>query len=184
VLTIESINAYLGIQLPTHAIIIAVLIIILSLLFIGKYLFPAFLLWFRLWRLRKSLKAFKQSNRLKYPTDLFNHGKLLGHLWAEYKETLHEQRILNPQTGDEDLVAIRSTTPADALFSPSVLVDSQLHAEFFKHLPGILTGMGIIGTFLGLIQGLRAFHISQNTEVVHQSLNSRTFACNKNKFFI
>jgi hypothetical protein len=109
VLTIESINAYLGIQLPTHAIIIAVLIIILSLLFIGKYLLPAFLLLFRLWRLKKSLKAFKQSNRLEYPTDLFNQGKLLSHLWVEYKETLHEQQTFNQQAGIEELAAIRST---------------------------------------------------------------------------
>ncbi len=169
---LESINAFLGIPLPVHAIIIAILIFILFLLFIGKYLIPAFLLLFRLWRLRKSLKAFNQSNQLGYPTDLFNRGRVLNHLWNEYKETLHEQRILNPQTGIEELAAIRSTTPAETLFSPDVMVDGQLNAEFFKHLPGILTGMGIIGTFLGLIQGLRAFHISENTQVVHQSLNS------------
>jgi hypothetical protein len=120
--------------------------------------------------LRKNLKAFKQSNRLDYPAKLFNRGKTLSHLWAEYKQTLHEQHFLNPQTGVEELETIRSTMPAEAFFSPSVLVDSQLHAEFFKHLPGILTGMGIIGTFLGLIQGLRAFQISENTQVVRQSL--------------
>lgn len=102
---------------------------------------------------------------------MFNRGKLISHLWVEYKETLHEQRSLNSQTGIEELVAIRSTMPAEALFNPSILVDSQLHAEFFKHLPGILTGLGIIGTFLGLIQGLRAFQISENTQVVRQSLD-------------
>lgn len=169
---LESINSSLGIQLPVHAIIIAILIIVLSLLFIGKYLIPALLLLFRLWRLQKSLKVFKQSNQLGDPTDLFNRGRLLNHLWAEYKETLHEQLNFNPQTGIEELAAIRSTVSANTFFSSNILVDSSLHAEFFKHLPGILTGMGIIGTFLGLIQGLRAFHISENTQVVHQSLNS------------
>lgn len=169
---IESLNAFLGIQLPIHAVIIAILIAILSLLFIGKYLIPALLLLFRLWRLQKSLKEFRQSNQLGDPTDLFNRGRVLNHLWAEYKETLHKQFNLNPQTGTEELTAVRSTVSANTFFSSNVLVDSSLHAEFFKHLPGILTGMGIIGTFLGLIQGLRAFHISENTQVVHQSLNS------------
>jgi len=168
---LESINAYLGIQLPTHAIIIAIFLGALFLAFIIFYFWPASLLGFRLRRLRNSLRAFKQSNRLEYPAELFNRGKLLSHLWVEYKETLHEQRSLNAQTGIEELVAIRATMSAEALFNPSVLVDSQLHVEFFKHLPGILTGLGIIGTFLGLIQGLRAFQISENTQVVRQSLD-------------
>lgn len=169
---LELINTYLGIQLPTHAIIIAILLGVLFLVFVVFYCCPASLLWFRLWRLRKNLKVFKQSNRLDYPVELFKHSKTLRHLWVEYKKTLHEQWSLNSQTGVEELLAIRSTIPAEALFSPSVLVDSQLHAEFFKHLPGILTGMGIIGTFLGLIQGLHAFQISENTEVVRESLKS------------
>ena len=130
------------------------------------------MLLFRLWRLRKNLKDFKKNNQLEYPDKLFNRSKTFIHLWDEYKKTLHEQRFLNPQAGVEELVAIRSTIPADALFSPSVLVDSQLHTEFFKHLPGILTGLGIIGTFLGLIQGLQAFNISEDTQIVRHSLNS------------
>ena len=52
------------------------------------------------------------------------------------------------------------------------LVDSRLRTEFFKHLPGILTGLGIIGTFLGLLQGLRAFRITEDTQVVRASLEA------------
>ena len=129
-------------------------------------------MWLRLRGLKKNLKAFKQENFLEYPTKWFNkRGKLFNHLWTEYEQTLHEQRKFNPQTGVEELIAIRSTTPAEMFFSPSVLVDSQLSIEFFKHLPGILTGLGIIGTFLGLIHGLQAFRIDENTEIVRQSLD-------------
>ena len=84
---LESINSSLGIQLPVHAIIIAALIIVLSVLFIGIYLLPGFLFLFRLWRLKKDLKDFKKNSRLEYPDKLFNRGKLLVHLWDEYKET-------------------------------------------------------------------------------------------------
>ena len=35
------------------------------------------------------------------------------------------------------------------------MVDAPLRTEFYKHLPGILTGLGIIGTFSGLIIGLQ-----------------------------
>jgi hypothetical protein len=45
-------------------------------------------------------------------------------------------------------------------FSEHALVVTPLKTEFYKHLPGILTGIGIIGTFLGLIMGLSSFDIS------------------------
>ncbi|HQC72089.1 MAG TPA: anti-phage ZorAB system protein ZorA, partial [Candidatus Competibacteraceae bacterium] len=166
------IDVYFGMKLPIHAIIIATFIIILFLSFIFFYCIPALFLWIRLIGLKKNLKAFKQENFLEYPTKWFNkRGKLFNHLWTEYEQTLHKQRKFNPQTGVEELIAIRSTTPAEMFFSPSVLVDSQLNIEFFKHLPGILTGLGIIGTFLGLIHGLQAFRIDENTEIVRQSLD-------------
>jgi len=69
-------------------------------------------------------------------------------------------------------VAIRSTITADTYFNTQVLVDSKLHAEFFKHLPGILTGIGIIGTFFGLIEGLKKFEVSDNAAVVRDGLTS------------
>jgi hypothetical protein len=113
----------------------------------------------RLKQLNKKLKFFNQDNLIKYPTELFERDELLKHLWKEYQQTLHEQYKLNFQTGIEELVAIRSTMPAEVFFGPSTLVDGQLHTEFFKHLPGILTGIGIIGTFFGLVHGLQAFQI-------------------------
>ena len=46
--------------------------------------------------------------------------------------------------------------------------DTSLRADFFKHLPGILSGIGIIGTFVGLLSGLKGFKISENNiEVQH-----------------
>lgn len=165
-------GVYFGIKLPLHAMVIAIVIGIFSVFFIIFYCIPAFILWIRLGGLKKNLKLFKQDNVLEYPTELFNkRGKLFNHLWTEYQQTLHEQHTFNPQTGVEELVAIRSTVSAEMFFSPSTVVDGQLHIEFFKHLPGILTGLGIIGTFLGLIHGLQAFRIDENTEIVRQSLD-------------
>ncbi|ENW8878353.1 type I Zorya anti-phage system protein ZorA1, partial [Escherichia coli] len=46
-----------------------------------------------------------------------------------------------------------------------------LNTEFFKHLPGILTGMGIIGTFYGLMIGLNHFDPS-TPEQVSSSVNN------------
>ena len=101
---------------------------------------------------------------------VFARDKRLAHLWSEYQDTLHVQR--EQQDGQMKIVAVRSTVPAEAYFSGQYLVDSRLRTEFFKHLPGIFTGLGIIGTFTGLIEGLRHFQVSENAITVRASLES------------
>ncbi|HEX4878583.1 MAG TPA: hypothetical protein VFV39_01955, partial [Limnobacter sp.] len=54
----------------------------------------------------------------------------------------------------------RITVPVSTFFSASVVIDRSLGVEYYKHLPGILTGIGIIGTFGGLLFGLSHFDIS------------------------
>src|SRR5207247_4078884 len=94
----------------------------------------------------------------------------LAHLWSQYQETLHEQT--EDRDGQARVVAVRSTVPAEAYFNSQYVVDSRLRTEFFRHLPGIFTGVGIIGTFLGLLQGLQAFRITEDTQVVRRSLEA------------
>jgi methyl-accepting chemotaxis protein len=65
----------------------------------------------------------------------------------------------------------RSTTLAETFFTEQALVDTPLKTEFHKHLPGILTGLGIIGTFSGLITGLIRFEVSGDAERIRASLN-------------
>jgi MotA/TolQ/ExbB proton channel family len=81
-------------------------------------------------------------------------------------------RQVNSQTGQQETVALRATVPADTFFNPQAIVDNRLRTEFFKHLPGICTGLGIIGTFLGLIQGLSAFKVSENAQEVGKSIDA------------
>ncbi len=50
------------------------------------------------------------------------------------------------------------------------MVDTPLNVEFFKHLPSIITGIGIIGTFIGLLVGLIQFDASGDPANVQSSL--------------
>lgn len=70
---------------------------------------------------------------------------------------MHEQTA--NQGIDREIVAVRATVPAESFFNAELVVDSTLHTEFFKHLPGIFTGLGIIATFSGLIAGLQSFDV-------------------------
>ena len=76
--------------------------------------------------------------------------------WDEFRDTLHGQKKPNA-AGMMEVTRWRATASANGFFTEQALVDAPLHTEFYKHLPGILTGIGIIGTFLGLILGLQAF---------------------------
>lgn len=95
----------------------------------------------------------------------------LMHLWSEYCETLHPQKQLD-EFGQEIIVRWRSTTMSETFFSERVLVDTPLKTEYYKHLPGILTGLGIIGTFSGLILGLMNFEVAGPPEIVRASLGN------------
>lgn len=156
---------------PTHVYIVASFLGVSVLLFLGLFLFPGLCQVLRLRRVITGLQDLqgKQSIALE---PVFQGDKVLEHLWKEFKETLHEQKELNPSSGQFEVIAERSTIPAEAFFCTETLVDTVLRTEFFKHLPGILTGLGIIGTFLGLIHGLRAFEVSENAAIARQSLNA------------
>ncbi|STI36488.1 Uncharacterised protein [Escherichia coli] len=82
---------------------------------------------------------------------------------------MHSQYEL--EDGEEKIVRIRATAPSASFFSEQQLVDIPLNTELFKHLPGILTGVGIIGTFYGLMIGLKHFDPS-TPEQVTSSVNN------------
>lgn len=159
--------------LPIQVKIIAGLITFLSLFFLWQYVVRGLYLSIKIRSLLKDLRKFKKEGKFD-PSEIFTmaRGKDVFHLWTEYRDTLHQQKKINPESGIEEVVSFRSTVPAETFFSTQALVDSRLNADFFRHLPGIFTGLGIIGTFSGLIKGLKAFNVSESTEIVRKSLES------------
>jgi methyl-accepting chemotaxis protein len=95
----------------------------------------------------------------------------LKHLWSEYAETLHPQKKPD-ESGQLKIIRYRATAMAEVFFSEQALVETPLKTAFYKHLPGILTGLGIIGTFSGLIYGLNGFQVSDDPNAVKASLGT------------
>lgn len=137
-----------------------------------------FFYFFRAVKIISGLKKYTQSindiennepgNQLQHLQSLFVQPELK-HAWNEFEESLHSQYEL--EDGEEKIVRIRATAPSASFFSEQQLVDIPLNTEFFKHLPGILTGVGIIGTFYGLMIGLNHFDPS-TPEQVSSSVNN------------
>lgn len=99
---------------------------------------------------------------------IFENGTPLKHAWLNYKKTLHD--INENVDGEDILTTSRMTVSSDVFFSQSVIVDTTLRVEFYKHLPGIITGVGIIATFAGLLFGLFAFDPAGDPAKVQDSL--------------
>ena len=156
-------------NLPLHVYAFAAILGLLALDFLFRFLFPSFRVRGELSRAIRGLKTLSQ-NPEKTIDSVFEDTGIMKPLWREYADSLHEQVETNPYTGQQEMQR-RSTLPAEAFFRSDVIVDIPLRADFFRHLPGIFTGVGIIGTFSGLLSGLQAFQISENPIIVRDSLS-------------
>ena len=155
-------------SIPISLFLTASALAILVVGFVVWFLVPATRHWFRLRAIQAELRALTDQNPAGL-RKIFDVDKPLAHLWNEYEESLHAQK--EDRDGQSVVVAIRSTIPAEAYFNSQFVVDTRLRTEFFRHLPGIFTGVGIIGTFFGLINGLRHF---QSGLVKSQAAGSST----------
>jgi ABC-type transporter Mla subunit MlaD len=154
---------------PQTLLVIGGVLAALLLAFMALFLGPGVFLRFRL---AKVLKQLKQGGTQTEATmrKVFEKDPRLKHLWKEFSDTLHKQK--EERDGHVVTVAIRATAPAESFFNSQQVVDSRLRTEFFKHLPGIFTGIGILGTFSGLIVGLKGFEVSQDPALVSAGLKT------------
>lgn len=135
-------------------------------LFLLLYFFQSVRVWHQLRLALKGVGVLRKEKKTPTKEELERYFKAepLRHLWVEYADTLHEFR--RASSGDLVLTEVRATVPAEAFFTQEVLVDSRLFDDFVRHLPGVLTGLGIIGTFAGLIQGLADFDPTSSATAV------------------
>jgi hypothetical protein len=157
-------------QAPIVAQVCALFILFFVCWFFVRFVPRAIIRWKDLSGIITGLNQLKGSGG--DPTSLFSRREDLAHLWSEFRKSLFDPKSFDSESGQYVTESSRRTVPAEQIFNTQVVVDSRIGAEFFKHLPGILTGIGIIGTFAGLMHGLYAFIISDNTQVVRDSLSA------------
>lgn len=138
------------------------LVVALTLIFFLGYALKGGQVW---WQLRSAVHGV-QNLRRPNPDDVAKalSWQPMKRLWGEYSNTLHELR--SASSGTKILSEFRATVPAETMFTRDVLVDSRLFDDFTRHLPGILTGFGIIGMFAGLLSGFSMFDPSSPANAV------------------
>ncbi|PSU76204.1 anti-phage ZorAB system protein ZorA [Photobacterium phosphoreum] len=83
----------------------------------------------------------------------------VGHLWLEFDETLLEVK------GNDDVIRLYNTFDADYFFNTSSLAGGSTENRMIAAVPGFLTAIGVIGTFVGLQLGLSDLNIAGNVDV-------------------
>jgi hypothetical protein len=81
-----------------------------------------------------------------------------GHLWREFDETLLEVE----QDGE---VGLLNTLDASHFFNNSTLAPGITESRMLAAVPGFLTALGVIGTFIGLQLGLSELNIGNDVSV-------------------
>lgn len=162
---LESIHPALA-NLSGVPLVVFLLVVTLTLVFLIGYAIKGSQV---LWQLRKvvnEVRAIQLTGVVPAPGDIgkYFEWEPLRHLWDVYAGTLHEVR--SAASGDRALLEMHATVPAETIFTREVLVDSRLFDDFTRHLPGVLTGLGIIGTFAGLLDGLKRFDPSTTAKAV------------------
>ena len=99
---------------------VAGILVFLAAFFVFRFVLPAI---FILFRLRRVVSRLRRLTRMedRDPTPIFKRGKTLAHLWAEYQDTLHEQREFDPTAGAFKPPVLRSTVPAAMVFTTEAL---------------------------------------------------------------
>lgn len=130
---------------------------LLTVAFLIGYAYKGSQVCWQIWSTLRTIRALRKDHGSPNPAEVGRafRWEPLKHLWAEYSDTLHELRVAG--SGDTALTEVRATVPAESMFTREVLVDGRLFDDFTRHLPGVLTGLGIIGTFAGLLDGLQQF---------------------------
>lgn len=74
-----------------------------------------------------------------------------GHSWNEFRESL---RVIQLEDGVSIKEKYLNTLDSEHFFKSDSALTKILYTQYLDLVPGILTGLGILGTFIGIVHGL------------------------------
>jgi hypothetical protein len=107
-------------------------------------------------RLATQIGKLPQGEQLSAIRNLMSKNVLISSQWRKFEDGL----IISPQ-GDE----IFSTESIDEAFPKSAMIEENVHGTFFSAVPGILTGLGLLMTFIAILDGLSHVSVTANMDV-------------------
>lgn len=139
-----------------------VLLLTVTVVFAGFFLYKCLTTGAKLQWLEKKLKPLSRDDVVQKREELYQQAKEkdrgIGFLWMEFDETLVEI-----QNGDR--VELRNTLDAGHFFNAYTLASSVTENRLIAAVPGFLTAVGVIGTFMGLQLGLADLQLGAGVDV-------------------
>ena len=138
------------------------LLIAVTVVFAGFFLYKCIKTGFKLSWLSNKLEPLKRDDVASKREELYQQAKQkdkgIGFLWMEFDETLVEI-----QNGDK--IELRNTLDAGHFFNSYTLARSVTENRLIAAVPGFLTALGVIGTFMGLQLGLADLKLGAGVDV-------------------
>lgn len=133
-------------------------IIGLGAIFLLRYIFKITPIYLNIKQMVKLLGTTRGEDGFRKAYDTldkkFLANRVLSHSWYEFSECLlpGEHKVQN-------------TKKAIEYFSRETLIYGHLNLNFYQSMPNILTGLGILGTFLGLLCGVSQVNIQEISSI-------------------
>jgi hypothetical protein len=144
------VNVFNSTETPLFFLLLLGALVTLALYFLISFILPSVTLIVRIKRAVRQLRSIKRNDVSEgIMDDIFARDRYLARSWHTYKRSL--------VTGAGGAVNKRATMPAAMCFDKQENIEVPLKLEFFRHCPGLMTGIGIFGTFSGLLLGLHQF---------------------------
>lgn len=108
----------------------------------------------------------------KIKRDALHTNRFLWEKYAESNEELFSEGVLKEMMDDYGFELRRIEQSGTACYKCSIddyinddLFDSVIHRNSMNQVPGAMTGLGILGTFIGLVIGLNGFNTGSTSEI-------------------
>ena len=142
-------------------------LLVVTVGFLGKSIVSYFRASMRVSWLKKQLQGLNSDTVTGKRPDIEaaaeKKGDAIGHLWLEFDETLVEVK-------KGETVHLYNILDASHFFNSSTLAKGVTENRLIAAVPGFLTAIGVIGTFVGLQLGLSELNISSDVSVDEMKL--------------
>jgi methyl-accepting chemotaxis protein len=115
-----------------------------------------------------------ERNKLAFPAkfyefkDWINNQKYLADAWREYEETL----LIPGEDFEDEREIILNTHLTSVYFNQKSILWHHIDMRFYNAFPNILTGLGIVGTFVGLSVGIYLASPGLNSDNIQDAKNA------------
>lgn len=101
-----------------------------------------------------------EANNQELLREKFSKNRLLTDIWEEFNESL----VAVP-SANADSTYLYNTQQSHHFFSPDYVIEHNLDRSLYSAIPGLLTSLGLLGTFLSLFFAMHSLHVQGSGQV-------------------